>query len=574
MLRPIALLLAAQSESGLCNLLKQLERLERLEQLIPPRIWIVLFTLLLVLWILKSLFKLFVFLINVGGQAASILSWLDVPSPFQRAQPYTNQLECNRKQLLTIVKKEVNRRLATSLHNLVKLDLYMEDQRQRVGSPKVERVPEDKPSNNEAGFWTTTINRFLRLKDKEKQSSRLKSTQKIIEVFEQPEISGKLLILGEPGSGKTTELLQLAQDLVTRVEQDDRQPVPVILELSSWDGESIDKWVASQLKKLYTVSEEITQQWLAVNQILLLLDGLDELGLLKQRQCIEKLNQFLESTYVSKLVVCCRREEYEAGEIELDGLNGAVYLEALREDQIRQYFEGLNRLSVWNNVSSNAVLLELAEKPLFMSMLVVAYQGNPIRNEQELFDAYIEKQLHEPRNQGTYKRGIELTPQETRHHLVWLAQQLESISETEFLIEGLQPTWLLSFRQKILYGLILGLANVLLFSLFLTLYYGLLVVGWGGSWNTLIILLRIGIILSLIMSGSFAFTITPIARMPWSFRGGLVGGFQLGICSAVLCGVTIGFSHGLNDALFAAGLFGLLFGLFGFLLIGDRKSVV
>ena len=107
-------------------------------------------------------------------------------------------------------------------------------------------------------------------------------------------------------------------------------------------------------------------------------------------------------------------------------------------------------------------------------MLVVAYQSNPIRNEQELFDAYIEKQLHDPKNQGTYKPGKEPTPQKTTHYLVWLAKQLETIRETEFLIEGLQPTWLSSIRQRRLYKLIFWLGSWLGSWLFYGLLFGLL----------------------------------------------------------------------------------------------------
>src|ERR1700688_4425336 len=55
------------------------------------------------------------------------------------------------------------------------------------------------------------------------------------EVFE--EMGGSLLVLGEPGSGKTVTLLELARDLLARTERDPTCAVPVVFTLSSWtDG--------------------------------------------------------------------------------------------------------------------------------------------------------------------------------------------------------------------------------------------------------------------------------------------------------------------------------------------------
>ena len=46
--------------------------------------------------------------------------------------------------------------------------------------------------------------------------------------------TGLLLILGEPGSGKTTTLLDLARTLLDRAENDIKERVPIVLNLSSW----------------------------------------------------------------------------------------------------------------------------------------------------------------------------------------------------------------------------------------------------------------------------------------------------------------------------------------------------
>jgi predicted NACHT family NTPase len=44
----------------------------------------------------------------------------------------------------------------------------------------------------------------------------------------------ELLILGEPGAGKSTQLLELAYHLVEQAEHDATHPLPVLLPLSSW----------------------------------------------------------------------------------------------------------------------------------------------------------------------------------------------------------------------------------------------------------------------------------------------------------------------------------------------------
>src|SRR5437764_1487467 len=54
----------------------------------------------------------------------------------------------------------------------------------------------------------------------------------IVQAYEQARTG--LLILGAPGVGKSTLLLELALGLLTRAEQDEEQPIPVLVNLSSW----------------------------------------------------------------------------------------------------------------------------------------------------------------------------------------------------------------------------------------------------------------------------------------------------------------------------------------------------
>src|SRR3990170_5027798 len=65
-------------------------------------------------------------------------------------------------------------------------------------------------------------------------SQVLPPNTKIIDVFRQA--NHALLILGEPGSGKTITLIELVRDLILQLEEDKTfvQPIPVIFHLSSW----------------------------------------------------------------------------------------------------------------------------------------------------------------------------------------------------------------------------------------------------------------------------------------------------------------------------------------------------
>jgi hypothetical protein len=69
----------------------------------------------------------------------------------------------------------------------------------------------------------------------------------------------------------------------------------------------------------------------------------------------------------------------------LKRLNGAIYLQAIDDGQIQTYLEQSNRGALWETLKHQPELLELARSPLFLLMLVVAYQGQLIQNTDELY---------------------------------------------------------------------------------------------------------------------------------------------------------------------------------------------
>lgn len=109
-----------------------------------------------------------------------------------------------------------------------------------------------------------------------------------------------------------------------------------------------------------------------------------------------------------------------------------------------------------NNV---ATLFLLAEIPLPLSFAIVAV---PFQHFQ--MDVYMERMLSRKIGEEIYPKNKLPTSQKTKLWLSWLAQQLGIESQTEFLIEKIQPYWLQNQIQKRNYKITVSLIFVLLFE--------------------------------------------------------------------------------------------------------------
>ena len=213
-----------------------------------------------------------------------------------------------------------------------------------------------------------------------------------------------LLILGEPGSGKTITLLKLAEDLLVRTETDLRQPIPVVLNLSSWarKTQTIAQWLVQELLEKYQVSVALGKIWVETEALILLLDGLDEVKAEQRNACVQALNQFMQTHGTTEVTICCRIRDYQALTEQLM-LRNAICVQPLTNDQINHYFyqagEQLNALKTV--LYRDKELQELAVFPLMLSIMSLAYQGCTLDEivrggtsehyRQRLFDTYIDR---------------------------------------------------------------------------------------------------------------------------------------------------------------------------------------
>ncbi|MFZ4656668.1 MAG: CHAT domain-containing protein [Caldilineaceae bacterium] len=237
-------------------------------------------------------------------------------------------------------------------------------------------------------------------------SRALPPGRQIADVFD--EYGGSLLILGEPGAGKTTTMLRLMRTLLQRLERNGGQgatpALPVLFNLSSWSPAfpQLEEWLAAQMSFQYQIPQIDGRNLLAAGTILPLLDGLDEVGNAVRAQCVAAVNGYVLERNLTGLVLCCRLKEYTALPVRL-ALNTAVRLTDLSDEQVDGYLAlaGDQLAGLRTLLHRETAVRFDARSPLWLNLMVRAYHGlsvadlahegehNASARRRRLLDAYM-----------------------------------------------------------------------------------------------------------------------------------------------------------------------------------------
>jgi NACHT domain len=192
-----------------------------------------------------------------------------LPPPIRVEQPLTQQEYRQRQVLLNKVRDYwVKGVLETSLHAKMLIALGLQERLDLV----------QRPFSGVAEF-------------SDAPGQALPEGTQATNVFVEMGEGRTLLILGEPGAGKTIALLKLAEDLIVRTEPDLRQSIPVVFNLSSWarKPQTIEQWLVQELLEKYQVSKALGKAWVETEAMILLLDGLDEVKAEQRNACVQAL---------------------------------------------------------------------------------------------------------------------------------------------------------------------------------------------------------------------------------------------------------------------------------------------
>lgn len=377
-----------------------------------------------------------------------------------------------RAELLAAIRQEISERSQQSLHIAVFNTLRFDSSLSSLD----EAIPR---------LWNVDI------KIGQTPTRTLKPTEKIIDGFPNPNNLGRVVLLGMPGSGKTTTLLELAADCCDRAWNNPQAPIPVLLDLPTWpSSQPLTTWIFTQLQTKYGVSIDLTEAWFQAGELLLLLDGLDELSPWEQEDCVVALNQLkLINGRSPSFVVATRLSDYKQTQNRLK-LSAAIGLKPLNIEQIKTYLFAAKSREIWENIKDNPNLLSIAKQPLFLNLMALAseeiliHSWKRIQNKKAqidyLFNAYIRRQIGRQINSKWYPKGQEPTPEQTK---TWLKELL--INKTlpknpEFDLDSLPPGLFLSPIYLICLGI-----TVILFIIYLILFGGFYLINFGWIYATI-----------------------------------------------------------------------------------------
>lgn len=282
----------------------------------------------------------------------------------------------------------------------------------------------------------------------------------------------RLLILGEPGAGKSVLLLRFALKLIESAENDPDHPIPFVLDLSSWDKKysSFDMWLERILTTSngsFAISSRYSKKLRSKNALILLLDGFDEIKQSHRNSCLQELTRFLKNLRYNRdrvypeVIVSSRIEEY------IEAVDAPVFatlkIENLKRKDIKSILIARIKdndpwaINLQKKLEDFPKLYKVANSPFFLHILLfvdlkgVLQKENGLSNrelKERILENYISLNISQV--QGFHEKNV-------LKWLSWLAWCMKNQNEgTTFELIDLQPSWTKNLH---LYSLINGFLN-------------------------------------------------------------------------------------------------------------------
>lgn len=225
------------------------------------------------------------------------------------------------------------------------------------------------------------------------QAGQLGPRQNLLQTLQ---AADRLLVLGEPGSGKTVALERLAWELCGSAEP----TVPVVIRLFQYDGKPLADWVRARLQEQGCLRLDNEQTLTAFLQegaarCVFLFDGLNEVPPAQRNTLVGELVRWM-GNYARHAVIVTSRSQDELWRQLRGEMEQAVVVQPIHDEQARAYLEAhLAHTGAELYARLDERLRALAQTPLVLWLIKEAgAAGESLPgNRGELYARFVSRML-------------------------------------------------------------------------------------------------------------------------------------------------------------------------------------
>lgn len=211
------------------------------------------------------------------------------------------------------------------------------------------------------------------------------------------------LILGNPGSGKTTFLKYIGTSIVRNAKPMSALPIYVILkEFSDSKHKTIFNYIVDDFISYCdfpkTTAESFLRRMLSRGHAIVLLDGLDEVEPNLRPEIVAEIENFHSSNFKSRIIISCRIADYQGWFKNLVEVELAPFSITQAKEFISKWFINNKERSdmLIEHLSIYPHLRELCSNPLMAALTCILYEYNLSlpENRTELYNECIDALLY------------------------------------------------------------------------------------------------------------------------------------------------------------------------------------